>query len=60
MKQTDEITIAMINAARDITIAKINAKGFKFDSYVNHVNWFERSLRDVKEGVEKHLALKSD
>lgn len=45
----------MINAARDITVAKINAKGAKFDGYVNPVNWFDRSMKEVREAVNAVL-----
>nr|DAE52556.1 MAG TPA: hypothetical protein [Caudoviricetes sp.] len=42
----------MINAARDITVAKINAKGAKFDGYTTSVNWFDRSMKEVREAVK--------
>ena len=51
-KIPEAVAVAMINAARDITVAKINAKGAKFDGYVNHVNWFDRSMKEVSEAVK--------
>ena len=47
--------MAMINAARDITVAKINAKGAKFDGYTTSVNWFDRSMKEVREAVKAVL-----
>ncbi|MVT01299.1 hypothetical protein CD006_01170 [Enterobacter sp. 10-1] len=52
IKTSTVLAVAMINAARDITVAKINAKGAKFDGYVNHVNWFDRSMKEVSEAVK--------
>ncbi|MFV9412236.1 hypothetical protein ABQ473_13125 [Klebsiella oxytoca] len=51
----EAVAVAMINAARDITVAKINAKGEKFDGYVNPVNWFYRSMKEVREAVKAVL-----
>lgn len=51
----EAVAVAMINAARDITVAKINAKGAKFDGYVNPVNWFDRSMEEVHEAVKAVL-----
>lgn len=51
----EAVAVAMINAARDITVAKINAKGAKFDGYVNPVNWFDRSIKEVREAVKAVL-----
>lgn len=51
----EAVAVAMINAARDITVAKINAKGAKFDGYVNPVNWFDRSMKEVREAVNAVL-----
>jgi hypothetical protein len=31
----EAVAVAMINAARDITVAKISAKGARFDGYTN-------------------------
>ena len=45
----------MINAARYITVAKINAKGAKFDGYTTSVNWFDRSMKEVREAVKAVL-----
>lgn len=33
----EAVAVAMINAARDITVAKINAKGARFDGYTNNL-----------------------
>ncbi|WP_323109519.1 MULTISPECIES: hypothetical protein [Klebsiella/Raoultella group] len=49
------VAVAMINAARDITVAKINAKGAKFDGYTTSVNWFDRSMKEVREAVKAVL-----
>ncbi|EPF6610216.1 hypothetical protein RFG51_002808 [Klebsiella aerogenes] len=54
-KIPEVVAVAMINAARDITVAKINAKGAKFDGYVNPVNWFDRSMKEVHEAVKAVL-----
>lgn len=51
----EAVAVAMINAARDITVAKINAKGAKFDGYVSPVNWFDRSMKEVREAVKAVL-----
>ncbi|RWT48430.1 hypothetical protein DN619_02540 [Klebsiella michiganensis] len=51
----EAVAVAMINAARDITVAKINAKGAKLDGYVNPVNWFDRSMKEVREAVNAVL-----
>ncbi|WP_107334382.1 hypothetical protein [Klebsiella pneumoniae] len=51
----EAVTVAMINADRDITVAKINAKGAKFDGYVSQVNWFDRSMKEVREAVKAVL-----
>lgn len=51
-KIPESVAIAMINAARDITVAKINAKGAKFDGYTTSVNWFDRSMKEVREAVK--------
>ncbi|QQO48623.1 hypothetical protein HQH16_09810 [Raoultella ornithinolytica] len=51
-KIPEAVAVAMINAARDITVAKINAKGAKFDGYVTNVNWFDRSMKEVREAVK--------
>ncbi|EBT3599240.1 hypothetical protein CKC86_03410 [Salmonella enterica] len=51
----EAVAVAMINAARDITVAKINAKGAKFDSYVTSVNWFDCSMKEVREAVKAVL-----
>lgn len=54
-KIPEAVAVAMINTARDITVAKINAKGAKFDGYVNPVNWFDRSMKEVREAVKAVL-----
>lgn len=51
----EAVAVAMINAARDITVAKINAKGAKFDGYTTSVNWFDRSMKEVREAVKAVL-----
>ncbi|WP_418457609.1 hypothetical protein ACNSOB_09720 [Citrobacter braakii] len=51
----EAVAVAMINAARDIAVAKINAKGAKFDGYVTSVNWFDRSMKEVREAVKAVL-----
>ena len=54
-KIPEAVAVAMINAARDITVAKINAKGAKFDGYIAPVNWFDRSMKEVREAVKEVL-----
>ena len=51
----EAVAVAMINAARDITVAKINAKGGKFYGYTTSVNWFDRSMKEVREAVKAVL-----
>lgn len=51
----EAVAVAMINAARDITVAKINAKGANFDGYTTSVNWFDRSMKEVREAVKTVL-----
>ena len=55
MNVTESVLIAAINAARDITVAKINAKGAKFDGYTKPVNWFDRSLIEVIDGINGQI-----
>lgn len=43
----------MINAARDITVAKINAKGARFDCYSSNFNWFNQSMKEVRNAVKE-------
>ncbi|MDU7867541.1 MAG: hypothetical protein E7J78_10420 [Pantoea sp.] len=52
---SEAVTVAMINAARDITVAKINAKGAKFGGYLSQVNWCARSMIEVREAVKAVL-----
>ncbi|HHL3239298.1 TPA: hypothetical protein ACQ45K_003513 [Klebsiella variicola] len=50
---TEALAIAMINAARDITVAKINAKGARFDCYSSNFNWFNQSMKEVRNAVRE-------
>lgn len=56
---SEALAVAMINAARDITVAKINAKGAKFDGYTTPANWFDRSMKEVREAVKTLIPLVS-
>lgn len=58
MEFSEQVAIAAIKAASDITVAKINAKGHKFDGYVVPVNWFKKSLAEVIEAMEKEMRMK--
>ncbi|WP_404704955.1 hypothetical protein [Yersinia vastinensis] len=58
-EQSDEIQIAIINAARDITVAKIQAKGANFDQYTRSVNWFKNSLNEIMSGLGEQERVKS-
>ncbi len=49
----EAVAVAMINAARDITVAKINAKGVRFDGYTNNFNWFNQSMKEVRNAVNE-------
>lgn len=49
----EAVAVAMINAARDITVAKINAKGARFDGYTNNFNWFNQSMKEVRNAVNE-------
>lgn len=49
----EAVAVAMINAARDITVAKINAKGERFDGYTG--NWFNQSMKEVRSSVNAVL-----
>lgn len=53
MEISEEIKLAMINAAKDIAVAKINAKGNRFDGYTGPMNWFRQSLIEVKSGFDE-------
>lgn len=54
MEFSEQVAIAAIKAASDITVAKINAKGHKFDGYVVPVNWFKNLLpRSLKRWKKK-------
>lgn len=54
-KIPEAVAVAMINAARDITVAKINAKGARFDGYTGNFNWFNQSMKEVREAVKAVL-----
>lgn len=49
----EAVAVAMINAARDITVEKINAKGARFDGYTNNFNWFNQSMKEVRNAVNE-------
>lgn len=49
----EAVAVVMINAARDITVAKINAKGAKFDGYTGNFNWFNQSMKEVRNAVKE-------
>lgn len=49
----EAVAVAMINVARDITVAKINAKGARFDGYTNNFNWFNQSMKEVRNAVNE-------
>ncbi|MHB2215795.1 hypothetical protein ACX64P_20360 [Raoultella ornithinolytica] len=54
-KIPESVAVAMINAARDITVAKINAKGARFDGYTGNFNWFSQSMKEVRSAVKEVL-----
>lgn len=54
-KISEAVAVAMINAARDITVAKINAKGQRFDVYTGDFNWFNQSMKEVSKAVKAVL-----
>lgn len=58
MEFSEQVAIAAIKAASDITVAKINAKGARFDSYTGPMNWFKQSLTEVIEGIGKEMKVK--
>ncbi|HIE1448087.1 TPA: hypothetical protein ACXJF2_003040 [Serratia marcescens] len=58
MELSEQIAIAAIKAASDMAVAKINAKGNKFDAYTRHVNWFKQSLVEVIDAMEKEMKVK--
>lgn len=49
----EAVAVAMINAARDIAVAKINAKGARFDGYSSNFNWFNQSMKEVRNAVKE-------
>ncbi|MGQ6606591.1 hypothetical protein ACUNDX_01960 [Serratia sp. IR-2025] len=55
MEFSEQVAIAVIKAARDITVAKINAKGAGFDGYLRPRNWFKESLAEVIEAMKKEM-----
>lgn len=58
MEFSEQVAIAAIKAASDITVEKINANGARFDSYTGPMNWFNRSLTEVIEGIGKEIKVK--
>ncbi|CND06689.1 Uncharacterised protein [Yersinia frederiksenii] len=52
-EQSDEIQITIINAARDITVAKIQVKGAKFDQYTQPFNWFGHSMNEIMRSLRE-------
>lgn len=58
MEFSEQVAIAAIKAASDITVAKINAKGARFDGYTGTMNWFKQSLTEVIEGIGKEMKVK--
>lgn len=58
MEFSEQVAIAAIKAASDITVAKINAKGARFDGYTGPMNWFGKSLAEVIEGIGKEMRMK--
>ena len=49
----EAVAVAMINADRDITVAKINAMGARFVGYTNNFNWFNQSMKEVRNAVNE-------
>ncbi|MDF7631431.1 hypothetical protein PUG46_19450 [Erwiniaceae bacterium L1_55_4] len=49
-----EIQVAIINAARDVSVAKITQKKAAFDGYVQPYYWFDRAMDEVFEAYHKH------
>jgi hypothetical protein len=58
MELSEQIAIAAIKAASDMAVAKINAKGNKFDGYTRPMNWFKQSLVEVIDAMEKEMKVK--
>lgn len=50
-EQDEAVRVAIITAARDITVAKIQAKGARFNDYIRHKNWFDESLVEVMDAL---------
>lgn len=48
-----DIQVAMINAARDVSVAKITQKKSSFDGYVQPYYWFDRALDEVFVAYQK-------
>jgi hypothetical protein len=59
MEVSEKVVIAMLEAASAITVAKINAKGHKFDGYTRPMNWFKQSLAEVIGAMEAGMKVKS-
>lgn len=59
IEQSEPTRIAIINAARDMTVAKIQAKGKGFDGYTRPMNWFSQSLREIMESLSEQEKVKS-
>ncbi|MHD0451044.1 hypothetical protein ACY2EW_06100 [Serratia nevei] len=55
MEFSEQVAIAVIKAASDITVAKINAKGGRFDGYTRPMNWFKQSLAEVIDAMKKEM-----
>lgn len=53
MNIAEPVLIAAINAARGITVAKINAKGPRFDAYISKMDWFNQSINEVIDSINR-------
>lgn len=55
-ERSEAVRIAIINAARDITVAKIQAKGKGFDGYIRPMNWFNQSVDEIMASLKEQEA----
>ena len=48
-----DVQVALINAARDIAVAKITQKKAAFDGYTQPYYWFDRAMDEVIKAYGK-------
>lgn len=49
---SEVVQTEIIRAATKVAVAKINAKGNRFDNYYGDKNWFRDSISEVIKGIK--------